>query len=136
VAVKTYHGSCHCKKIRFEADIDLSKGTGRCNCSFCHKVRNWSVGLKPENVRLQADQEDLGSYSFRENSQNNHLFCTNCGVRIGTRGYVEEIGGAYFSIVLAVLDDVDPQELIHAPIRYMDGLHDNWFNEPKETRHL
>jgi len=31
---------------------------------------------------------------------------------------------------------VDPQELIDAPVRYFDMLHDDFRSRPAETRHL
>jgi hypothetical protein len=64
------------------------------------------------------------------------VFCRYCGVRSFARGYAEAIGGDYVGIQLAALDNVEPQELIAAPIRYADGRNNRWEVAPDETRHL
>ena len=118
---KTYHGSCHCGRVRFEADIDLEAGTGRCNCSICTKRRAWNASIKPQDFRLISG---------------NHRFCKTCGIAPFGDGEVKEIGGAFVSISVACLDDVTPEELARLPIKYMDGRHDNWFEAPKVTSYL
>lgn len=132
----TYHGSCHCKKVRYEADIDLSAGTGKCNCSFCWKTRNWSAGIKPNAFRLVEGKEHVSEYGFRPESQNHHVFCRHCGVRLYTYGYIEQIGGDYVSVALSTLDDLRAEDLAAAPVRHMNGRDDDWFNPPKVTTHL
>ena len=64
------------------------------------------------------------------------MYCSHCGVRVYTHGYVEQIGGHYVSISLSTLDDLPAAELAAAPVQYMNGRDDDWFHVPAETRHL
>ena len=135
MTARTYHGSCHCGAVRYEAEIDLAAGTGKCNCSFCTKGRNWSATLKPEAFRLLSGEEALVGYEFGSHSAH-HMFCRHCGIRPFTKGYIEQIGGDFVSVALATLDDAGADELIAAPVRYSNGRDNAWWDKPAETRHL
>lgn len=132
--MKTYRGSCHCGAVKFEADIDFSQSTYRCNCSVCTKTRFWPAIVKPECFRLLSGEDQLTEYLFNTR-KNQHFFCKHCGVRSFGLGNSPDIGKIY-GVSVNCLDDVSPAELINAPITYVDGRHDNWHEAPSEIRHL
>ena len=134
--LRTYTGSCQCGAVRFEADIDISAGTGKCNCTICTKMRLWSVDAKPEAFRLVAGAAELADYRGA-NSVAHHTFCRICGVRPFEWIDMPNMSGSkYYNINVACLDGVDIDELMAAPVTYYDGLNDDWDNTPAETRHL
>ena len=135
---RTYHGSCHCQAVTFEADIDLERGTGKCNCTFCWKRRMWNAGhLAPKDFRLLSGKDSLSDYSKSGDwGEGHNRFCKICGIATHGHGRIEQMGGNFVSVHLAALDDVTAFDLMSAPLQFMDGLHDNWQNPPEETRHL
>lgn len=132
---KTYQGSCHCGAVRYEAEIDLEAGTGRCNCSFCARTRAWAMLLKPADFRLLAGENVLSDYRFNTMS-GRHRFCSRCGVHVYGTGHVEEIGGDFVSVQVATLDGVPDATLAALPIAYQNGRDNAWWDVPAETRHL
>lgn len=133
--LKTYKGGCHCGAIAYEADIDLTAGTGRCNCSICTKTRNWSAIVKPGAFRLLSEPNEMTEYSFGTGAAQ-YKFCRRCGVHPFSTGNIEEIGGEFVSIRLNCLDDVADEELAAAPVSFANGRDNDWWNEPKITCHL
>jgi hypothetical protein len=139
MALKTYSGSCHCGTVRFEADIDLSEGTNRCNCSLCAKARAWFVLVSPDRFRLITGADAQAEYRWtppgRPGSNLHYHFCKTCGVRTAGRGEHGPQGGGFYFIAVAALDDADPDELA-ASIKYVDGRHDRYDKPPEDTRLL
>lgn len=137
--MKTYHGSCFCGAVRFEADGDLADGTMRCNCRFCRKMRYWEMRLPdPDGLRLLAGQEYLAETprAQADGMEMHNRFCRRCGTRLWTDGDIEEMGGRFVQVVVAALDDATEEELIAAPIHWADGANDLWWETAAETRHL
>jgi hypothetical protein len=134
MAVQTLSGACHCGKVRIEADLDLAAGSNRCNCSICGKLRAWTVITKPQAVRLLSGQDDLSSYEWGAKISK-RMFCKHCGVHVFSRGHLEQVGGDFCSVNLAIMD-VEPATLVTIPVRYFDGRNDDWLSTPQVTGYL
>ncbi|WAL58481.1 GFA family protein [Thermocoleostomius sinensis] len=131
---KTYRGSCHCGAVRYEVDLDLSQGTLKCNCSICTKTRAWLTTVQEDAFRLLSGYADLTEYQFNTKTIH-HLFCKHCGVRSFGWGEDSE-SGRFYAIHISCLDDVLLDDLINAPIGYVDGRQDNWKISPIAIQHL
>ena len=130
---KTYRGSCHCGAVRFEAEIDLSEPTYRCNCSICSRTRFWPAIVTPDKFRLIDGRTELTKYLF-SSMRNEHYFCKHCGVRpfgIGTT----PAGQTIYGVNIGCLENATPEELAAAPITYIDGKHDR-HSAPSITSYL
>jgi len=136
--MKTFHGSCHCGDARFTAAFDLGNGTAKCNCSLCKKMRIWHVVLNDGDFALLSDPGLLREYTWLAPGQRAprlHLFsCGRCATGLYSWG---DFGrGKFYAINVMALDDLDPDELAAAPIKYEDGRHDRWDRVPEDIRLL
>lgn len=129
----SYHGSCHCGAVRFEAEIDLTAETSRCNCTMCTKTRLWKSVISPSDFRVVQGGDALTEYQFGKCSIQ-HLFCQTCGAIPFSRGKFN--GQPFIAVNVASLDDATDAELAEAPIVYQDGRNDAWQREPTENRYL
>ncbi|WP_053238664.1 GFA family protein [Sandaracinus amylolyticus] len=147
---KTYRGSCHCGAVRFECDLDLAPAeqrsapelpgvwwtsTFRCDCTYCLKTRMWKGFVRAKDFRATAGDEVLGDYLFGTRAIH-HRFCKACGVTTYASASMEQLGGDFYAVNIACLDDATPEELERAPITYEDGANDAWDRPPARTRHL
>lgn len=131
---KTCHGSCHCKAVTYEAELDLTQPSYRCNCSICQKLRNWMAFAPAAKVTILSGEDALKDYQFGQ-KRIHHLFCATCGISPFARSQMPD-GTPGFAIKLNTLDDVTPAELAAIPIVYFDGAHDEFKEEPKVKSYL
>ncbi len=131
--LNTYSGRCHCGAVKFEADLDLTQSTYRCNCSICRRTRFWPAVAREDGFRLLAGIEELTQYLFNTR-KNEHYFCRHCGVRVFGIGTETPIGKMY-GVNVGCLEDVGDEELAGLTVTYVDGLHDR-FAPPEYFKHL
>ncbi len=49
---------------------------------------------------------------------------------------MDELGGTFYAVNVACLENATTKELAEAPVRYEDGRNNRWELTPAETRHL
>lgn len=79
--------------------------------------------------------EALTEYRFGTSSIR-HTFCSRCGVHPFASASFEVMGGEFYAVNIASLDDVTPEELAAVPIIYEDGKNDAWDRAPAVTAYL
>ena len=140
MSMKTYSGSCHCGAVRFQAELDFAGGTVKCNCKGCAKARSWLIFTPAAQFRLLEGEDCQAEYQWtppgRPKPTVKYHFCKACGIRTPGRGEIEEMGGVVYAVQVSLLDDLDPEELAAAPLRYVDGRHDRFDRPPDDVRFL
>lgn len=132
--LKTYQASCHCRRVRIEAELDLEQPSYRCNCSICRRNRFWPTVAKPEGFRILAGEDELTRYVFGS-GKNHHYFCRHCGVRVFGVGNETPMGKMY-GVNIGCLEGLTEEELSRIPITYVDGMNDRWDAAPAFHSHL
>ena len=110
-------GGCHCKKVRFDAEVPSVVEILDCNCSICAKTGYRHLIVPHEDFRLLSGQAALTSYRFGTGAAD-HLFCGICGVK---SFYQPRSHPRAWSVNLNALDDPGRLEV---RVRAFDGR--NW----------
>src|SRR6266705_6834698 len=58
--VKTYQGSCHCQRVRFEVRTELTR-VSECNCSIFRRKGYLHHMVTPDRFRLIQGEADLAT---------------------------------------------------------------------------
>jgi hypothetical protein len=109
-----YKGSCHCGKVAFEVEGELT-GAMACNCSMCSRKGSLLWFVPRDKLRLLTSQEGTGTYTFNKHAIK-HRFCRACGIH----PYAEVVNKdrQMAAINVRCLEDVD---LASVPVKNFDG---------------
>ncbi|WRH61846.1 MAG: GFA family protein [Fuscovulum sp.] len=123
-----HEGGCHCGAIRFEADLDLTAPSYRCNCSICTKTRTWLMFTPRAGFHVLSGEAVMSRYRFGQ-ERIAHCFCAVCGVK--THG--ETPDGV--AVMVAALD-LSPEVFAGLELIWFDGANDKFGEPPAITSYL
>ena len=121
-SMPVHEGGCHCGRIRFRVQDDLSQVT-ECNCSMCRKKGFLHVIVPRERFVLLSGEDELTTYRFNTGVAQ-HRFCRTCGVH---SFYVPRSDPDKVDVNARCLDGVDATTL---KLVHFDGQ--NWEDAMKD----
>ena len=110
-------GGCHCRAVRFEAEVPDAVEILDCNCSICSATGFRHLIVPHEDFTLVSGRDALTSYRFGTGAAE-HLFCRTCGIK---SFYQPRSHPAAWSVNLNALDDPGA---LRISVRSFDGR--NW----------
>ena len=110
-------GVCHCRAVRFEAEVPRAVEILDCNCSICAMTGFRHLIVPHGDFRLLCGEAALVGYRFGTGTAN-HLFCGKCGVK---SFYQPRSHPEAWSVNLNAIDDVSGLAITATPF---DGR--NW----------
>ena len=108
-------GSCHCGKVKFEAEVETSKAMA-CNCSMCQRKGTLLSFVPADKFKLLSGQDNLTDYTFNKKTIH-HTFCKTCGVTAFASGSMPD-GSAMKAINVRCIDGIDLEKV---EIQKVDG---------------
>jgi hypothetical protein len=113
MAEAIYAGSCQCKRIKFEAALDLDS-TLTCNCSRCQRL-GWVMAFTPRaNFKLTAGEGATTEFLFNK-ERISHRFCPVCGIEAFAFASAPD-GTEMVAVNVNTLEGVDPRALKPKPV--------------------
>jgi hypothetical protein len=110
-----YKGSCHCGKVAFEVEGEITQAMA-CNCSLCQRKGSLMWFVPRSKLQLLTPESAAGTYTFNKHVIK-HRFCTQCGIH----PYGEAAGpdGQLMAAVnLRCIEDIDLDAI---PVQHYDG---------------
>ena len=101
----THAGSCHCGRIAFELDGDVTTAM-ECNCSMCRRKGALLAFFPREALRLTTPESDMATYRFNTHRIGHH-FCPTCGIAPFGEGTDPRTGASTAAVNVRCLPDVD-----------------------------
>ncbi|KAI9830687.1 MAG: hypothetical protein M1826_004516 [Phylliscum demangeonii] len=106
---KTYHGSCHCQAIKYEAKISPpleGREINACNCSICFRNGYLFVYVPDDDLRFHSGEDQMTKYSFHKRIMQ-HTFCPTCGTSMFAKSSDSRFLAGQTGINLRTLQDLD-----------------------------